>query len=115
MATKAKIKTDAAENLGILSEGTQLTAYMSADFEQAYQEVYAVLEELDLSAWTVDATIPDAYANAVATLVAEARAVKYQIPDARYQRIKLEASQAMHTIRQLQARSAMGQTVIENF
>ncbi|GAH17758.1 unnamed protein product, partial [marine sediment metagenome] len=44
----------------------------------------------------------------IAMLVANARTTKYQIPDNRYQRIKLETMDAWHLIRELQARAKMG-------
>jgi hypothetical protein len=115
MATSAQIIVTAAENLGILGEGETLPSYESADLTQAYAEVYAELQALDLTSWESTATIPNQYARAVAMLVAEARGVKYQIPEERYQRIKLEAFEAMKLIRRLQSPAKMGQTEIENF
>ena len=121
MATATQIRETAAENLGILGEGETLPSYETADLDQAYTEVYKELQGLNLTTWAETANVPDQYARSVAMLVAEARAVKYQIPDNRYQRILLEGSgpngdgKAMSMIRKLQAVSKMGQTEIENF
>lgn len=115
MATKAQIVDTAAQHLALLSEGTQLRAEYSADLTQAYTEVYAELQGLNLTTWASTANIPDEYARSVAMLVADARAVKYPQPQERYVRIKGEANEAMHMIRKLQAKSIMGQTQIENF
>ena len=115
MATIAQIVETAAENLGIVGEGEVLPSYETSDLTQAYTEVYAVLQALNLTAWSSTAIIPDQYAKAVGILVAEARAVKYQIPDNRYHRVKLEAIEAVHSIRELQAPAKMGQTEIENY
>ena len=115
MATPAQIRETAAENLGILGEGETLPSYEINDLNQAATEVYAELQALNLTTWAEDANVPDQYAKSFAMLVAEARAVKYQIPDSRYQRIKLEGQEALSRIRELQARSKMGQTEIENF
>ena len=65
--------------------------------------------------WAQTADVPDEYAWSMAMLVSERRAVKYQIPDSRYQRIKLEGREAIVRIRELQAPAKMGQTEIENF
>jgi hypothetical protein len=115
MATITQIKETAAENLGILGEGETLPSYESADLTQAYLEVHAELQGLNLTTWSQAAAIPDQYAHSIAMLVAQARAVKYQVPQERYQRIKIESVEAMALIRKLQARSKMGQTEIENF
>ena len=115
MATAQQIRETAAENLGILGEGEVLPSYESDDLDQAYSEVYKELEGLELTAWAQTSDVPDQYARSIAMLVAEARAVKYQIPDNRYQRVKFESIEAMSMIRKLQARSKMGQTEIENF
>ena len=115
MATAQQIRETAAENLGILGEGETLPSYETDDLDQAYIEVYKELEGLELTAWVQTGTIPDQYARSVAMLVAEARAVKYQVPDARYQRIKIEAIEAMSMIRKQQVRNKMSVTRIENF
>ena len=115
MATAIQIRETAAENLGILGEGETLPSYETADLDQAYTEVYKELQGLDLTTWAESADVPDQYARSIAMLVAEARGVKYQIPDNRYQRIKIESIEAIAMIRKLQARAKMGQTEIENF
>lgn len=121
MATAAQIRDTAAENLGKLGEGQTMSAYMTDDLTQAAAEVYAELQALGLTTWDETSDVPDQYAQSFAMLVAEARAVKYKIPDAQYQRIKLEGwganedGIAIRKIRRLQARSKQGQTQIENF
>lgn len=115
MATNAQIRTTAAENLGILGEGETLPSYESNDLDQAITEVYNELQSLNLTTWASTSNVPDQYARSFAMLVAEARAVKYQVPNDRYQRIKLERMEAMHLFRELQARSKLGQTEIEYF
>ena len=115
MATIAQIRVSAAENLGILGEGERLPSYETDDLKKAYTEVHAELQALRLTTWSDTAEIPDQYAWSVAMLVAEKRGVKYGIPTERYQQIKLESGQAIKRIRELQIRSKMGQTEIENF
>lgn len=115
MATNAQIRTTAAENLGILGEGEVLPSYETGDLNQAIAEVYGELRQMNLVTWASTDNIPDEYARSFAMLVAESRGVKYQIPDARYQRIKLEAASAVMRIRALQAKQKLGQTQIEYF
>ena len=115
MATATQIRETAAENLGIHGEGQTLEAYETADLDQAYTEVFKELQQLNLTTWAETAAVPDQYARSIAMLVANARTTKYQIPDNRYQRIKLESIEAIQMIRRLQARDKMGQTEIENF
>lgn len=115
MATKQQIRETAAENLGILGEGEMLPSYETNDLDQAYIEVYAELQALNLTTWPESGAIPDQYARSVAILVAEARVIKYQKSDQVFTRIRAEKEVALARIRQLQARSKMGQTEIENF
>ena len=115
MATLAQVRESAAENLGIVGEGETLPSYESADMTQAYAEVYAELQADELITWSSTANVPDQYAWSIAMLMAERRAVKYQVPPNRYQRIKFEAAEAITKIRALMMREQMGQTEIENF
>jgi len=115
MATAQQIRETAAANLGIFGEGQVLPAFESDDLDQAYNEVYAQLQGLELTAWLQTSDVPDQFAHSVAMLVAEARAVAYKIPDAQYQRVKFEAVEAMSVIRKQQAIAKMGQTKIERF
>ena len=114
MATSTQIRETAAENLGILGEGEVLASYEVGDLDQAITEVYNELRQMNLTTWASTDAVPDEYARSFAMLVAESRAVKYQIPDNRYQRIKLEASSAIMRIRALQAKDKLGQTEIES-
>ena len=119
--TAAQIVEEAAEILGILGEGETLPSYESADLTQAYAEVYEELQAEDLAPWAYTSSVPNEYVRSVAMLVAEARAVKYQVPEERYARMKLsgrgdaDSGHAITTLRKLQARSKMGQTKIESF
>ena len=115
MATAQQIRETAAENLGILGEGEVLPSYESDDLDQAYTEIYKELEGLELTAWVQTSDVPDQYVRSVAMLVAEARAVKYQIPDNRYQRIKIESIEAMSMIRKQQVRDKMAVTKMQAF
>ena len=115
MATTQQIRDTAAEMLGIVGEGETLPSYETADLDQAYLEVFAELQGLDLAAWSLVDDIPNRFAKPVSMLVAESRAVKYQVPQERYQRIKFESQEAMHRIRELQAPVKVAITRMEYF
>ena len=115
MATVAAIKESAAENLGIVGEGETLPSYETDDLGAAYTELHAELLSRGLVTWSVTADIPARFAWPIAMLVAEKRAVKYKVPEARYQQIKLESQEALALVRELQTRGKLGQTEIEYF
>lgn len=115
MATQAQIRTTAAENLGILGEGETLPSYETGDLNQAITETYNELRRMNLVTWASTDNVPDEFARSFAMMVAESRAVKYQVPTERYQRIKGEAMEATMRFRALQAKQKIIQTPIEYF
>lgn len=121
MATIARIIEDAATILGILGEGETLPSYETNDMTNSYGEVYAQLQMMDLVTWSSTDDIPDQYAGQVAMLVADNRAVNYQLPIEKYQRIKMEGwgpdmdGLAIKRLRALQTSSKMDTTRIENY
>ena len=115
MATLAKIRENAAETLKLKGEGVSLASYHSADMTEAYTEVYAELQGLDLTSWGSTDDVPDKFSWSVSALMAARRVSTYNVPDELYQRIKLDEVSAMARIRELQAPAKMGATEIENF
>ena len=121
MATIARIKEDAATILGILGEGETLPSYESNDVGNGYLEVYYQLQQLGLTTWGVQDNIPTQYAGPVAKLVADQRAINYQLPPEKYIRIKQEGwgadmdGFAIKRLRALQTSSKMDTTRIENY
>ena len=115
MATLAKIRSNAAEMLQLKGEGVAMPSYVSDDMTEAYTEVYAELQGLDLTAWGSTDAVPDKYSWSVSTLMAARRVSTYPVPGELYQRIKLDEQSAMSRIRELQAPAKMGTTEIENF
>jgi hypothetical protein len=102
MATAAQIRTKALKKLGVLAIGQTASAEISADLDEAYEEVYAQLDARNLAEWDSDEEIPDEYVNPVVALVAYARVDEYSIPNDRYQRITLDMRQALAQIREMQ-------------
>jgi hypothetical protein len=121
MATAQQIREQAATKLQILGEGETLESYEVADLNQAYTEVYAELQAINLAAWDEASDVPDQYANYVASLVADQRARNYQVPADRYQLIRAEGwgfnldGVSIKRIRTLQSRAKQGVTEIESF
>jgi hypothetical protein len=121
MATIARITEDAATILGILGEGETLPSYESNDMTNAYGEVYAQLQMLGLTTWSSTDDIPEQYSGPVAMLVADNRAVNYQLPQEKYVRVKQEGwgahedGFAVKRLRSLQVSSKLETTRIENF
>ena len=121
MATIARIREDAATILGILGEGETLPSYEANDISNAYYEVYAQLQQMGLSTWSLTDEIPTQYAGPVAALTADQRALNYQLPPEKYARVKVEGwganmdGLAIKRLRALQTSSKMETTRIENF
>ena len=121
MATIERIKQDAATILGILGEGEVLPSYESNDILNGYYEVYAQLQQMNLSTWALTDDIPTQYAGPVAALTADQRAMNYQLPPEKYNRIKTEGwganmdGLAVKRLRALQTSSKQDVTRIENF
>lgn len=99
MATQAEIRDRAANDLGILRLGQSLSAENATRIEEGYAEVYAMLVDQGLAVWAIANEVPDAIVQPVVSLVAENCLNTYGVSDVRYQRIKLEASQAEKKIR----------------
>jgi hypothetical protein len=121
VATIARITEDAATILGILGEGETLPSYESNDMTNGYNEVYFQLQLLGLTTWSFTDAIPTAYAGPVAALVADQRAINYQLPQEKYARVKVEGwganmdGLAIKRLRALQASAKIETTRIENF
>ena len=80
MASAAEIRNKAAKKLGLFGTGQTLRSAISADFDQAYVEVYGELELLSLVTWSIDDEVPDALVRSVVDLVAGARVNEYSVP-----------------------------------
>lgn len=115
MATLAEIRVKAAKKLGLLGVGQTLRSTIDDDLTDAYTEVYAEIESLDLATWSSTDNIPDHFVSAVVAWVAGARVDEYSVPDNKYQRVVTEASGAEAKLRRLQAEALQGETEMEYF
>lgn len=122
MATTAEIRNKAAEKLGLLGTGQTLQSNISSDLDNAYTEVYGMLESKGLATWGTSSTaVPAALVTPIVDWVAGVRATRYAIPADRYQRVMLEYQggggfpSAEDRLRELVAPPAVPQTKIQNF
>lgn len=122
MATTAEIRNKAAQKLGLLGVGQTLQSNISSDLDDAYTEVYGMIESLGLATWGTSSTnVPDALVTPIVDMVAGVRATRYAIPGERFQRIILEyhggggVPSAEEKLRALIAPPSVPQTKIQNF
>lgn len=87
MATKAEVRNQALNLLGVLMIGQSAQSQDATEIETAYDEVYADLKAEGLATWASTAEVPDKIAPHVVSLVALSRSETYGISDSRYQRI----------------------------
>lgn len=115
MATAAQIRDKAARKLGLYGTGQTLRAAHAADLDEAYAEIYAELELIDLVTWAFDEDVPDALTRVVVDLVAGSRVNEYSVPAEKYQRLTRDHDLAESRIRTILAKPKMTVTEIEEF
>ena len=98
MSTIVEIKRQSLELLGRLRLGQSFQTQDDVAMQESYEEVYASIENLGLATWIKAGPVPDELTPPVVALVAFNRASVYGVSDSRYQRIVLQASEAMRTI-----------------
>ncbi len=87
MATKAEVRDQALELLGVLRIGQSPQDQDKVTIETAYDEVYADLKKDGLATWSSTGSVPAELVPHVAHLVAFARIDVYGVSNERYQRI----------------------------
>lgn len=91
MATAEEIRNKAAKKLGIFGTGQTIRSEIAEDVDNAYSEVYAQLDTLNLTTWDEDESVPSEFVKPVVDLVAYARVDEYSVSDSRYTRIRRDA------------------------
>lgn len=99
MATQSEVRDRAAVDLGILRLGQSLQSQDATRITEGYAEVYAMLVDEGLAVWAMSSEVPDAIVQPVVSLVADNCLNSYGVSEIRYQRIKLEAANAITKIR----------------
>jgi len=101
--TATQVREKALKKLGVIATGQTTQAQISTDLDEAYVEVYAMLNALGLTTWDDDEDIPNEMVTPVVYLVAGIRKDEYSIPNDRYQRIKIDQDGAIMMIKEFQA------------
>ena len=87
MASKAETQQLCGELLRLVPIGQTLQSHHDARMSEAYDEVYAELEALNLPVWATDAEMPDEITPHFVNLMAYNKADLFGISDSLYQRI----------------------------
>lgn len=91
MTTKAELVQQVGEDLALVAIGQGLDSQDKTRIENTYTQVYNKLKQLGLATWASTGDIPSECTPYVALMVEEKLLTTYSVPDARYQRIKLDA------------------------
>lgn len=94
--TSIELRNRALRKLGRLALGATATGAMASDMDDAYDEVYAKLDNLGLVTWASTEDIPDEYCQDVVSLMAWARADG--IPSERLAKIQADSEVAVLNI-----------------
>jgi hypothetical protein len=94
--TSAELRNRALRKLGKLALGATATGAMADDMDDAYNEVYAKLDNLGLVTWASTEDIPDEYCHDVVSLMAYERADG--IPTERLAKIQADSLSAILNI-----------------
>lgn len=98
MTTASQLRDRAAQKLGLLRLGQELQSQDADRITQAYLEVYNKLKKDGFATWAYSGDIPEEFVNDLAFMVAESCLDDYGISQARYERIKIGAQNAMRDI-----------------
>jgi hypothetical protein len=91
MATKAEVRQQVGEDLGIVPIGQNLESQDQLRIDTAYTQVYGRLKELGLAAWPVLGPVPDQLVPYFCLMVEQKLLTSYSVPDNRYVRINTDA------------------------
>lgn len=100
---KTEIRNRALRSLGVIGWGETPDTTISDDMDQAYTEVYARLEQANLTTWAESASVPDEVVEPVVLMCALARMVDHRVNANRKQELVslggAEGEKAMARIR----------------
>lgn len=99
--TRAEIANRALRRCGILPFGQATDSNRTNAALQAYDEVYAYLDELGVVDWGSTASIPNEYSFWIVALTAYNLCDDIAVPDSRYMRISRDATVAEANIRRV--------------
>lgn len=87
----AEIRNRALRRLGVIGWGETPDSTIADDMDQAYAEVFAHLEEANVSVWAIAADVPNGIVRPLVNLCALARSVEHKISELRLSKIISEA------------------------
>lgn len=100
---KTEIRNRALRTLGVIGWGEDPDTVIQADMDQAYTEVYARLEQANLTTWAESASVPDEVVEPVVQLCALARMIDHRVNPNRKQELAamagVDGEKAMQRIR----------------
>ena len=105
MATKAEVRQQVGEDLGLVPIGQTLESQDRLRIDAAYTQTFERLKEKGLAAWASTGTIPDRLVPYLCLLMEQRLLISYSVPESRYVRINSECGpdgdQAMKKIAEL--------------
>lgn len=91
MSTKAQVRQQVGEDLGLVPIGQDLESQDQARIDTAYTQTYERLKEEGLAAWASAGPIPDRLVPYLCLLMEQRLLVSYSVPESRFIRINTEA------------------------
>lgn len=105
MSTKAEVRQQVGEDLGLVPIGQDLENQDQTRIDAAYTQTFERLKEKGLAAWPSAGPVPDRLVPYLCLLMEQRLLVSYSVPESRYIRINAEAGpdgdQAMKKIAEL--------------
>ncbi len=97
--TKTEVKKHAAEILGIKTVGQDITQPWVVKLEELWDAAYDEIKHENLNIFSSAGPLPDKLYHSFAMLMADKAKTSMSVPETRYNRITLEARQAMRDFR----------------
>lgn len=91
MATKAEVRQRVGEDLALVPIGQALEAQDQIRIDETYDEIYEILKDKGLAIWASSAEVPSRVVPYYVQLMLDKLALTYSVPEARYNRIKMDA------------------------
>lgn len=91
MATKAEVRQQVGEDLGLVPIGQNLESQDQARIDAAYDQAYARLKTRGLAAWAATGDVPADIVPYFCLLMEEKLLTSYSVPESRNIRIKTDA------------------------
>lgn len=90
MSTKAEVRQQVGEDLGLVPIGQNLENQDQTRIDAAYTQTHERLKEEGLAAWPSAGPVPDKLVPYLCLLMEQRLLVSYSVPESRYIRISTE-------------------------